>query len=84
MEVESTMSKVYKLVTTVRPGHRVEVTTPEVEVGRRVEVTVVEEQLPVPIRGRAFLHSLPRIQHTPEEWSEIDRQFQEERDAWER
>lgn len=80
------MAKAYKMNATVLPGHRIEITAPEVAVGRTVEVIVVEESTAAlaPTRGRAFLDSLPRIHHTEEEWVEIDRQFQAERDAWDR
>ena len=81
------MAKTHSLITTVRPGHRIEVTAPELEVGRSIRVIFVDEETPpspAPLKGRAFLDSLPRIQHTAEEWDEIDRQFQEERDSWDR
>ncbi len=80
------MAKAYKLVTTVLPGHRIEVTAPEVEVGRKVEL-IVREQVQ-DSEGRMsildYLESLPPRSHTPEEWAEIERQFQEERDSWDR
>lgn len=80
------MARAYRLMTTVQPGHRIEITAPDVEVGRRVEV-IVREEAPAQAPRQsmlAFLDSLPRVEHTPEEWEEIDRQFQAERDAWDR
>lgn len=76
------MAKAYKIKTTVLPGHRIEITAPEVAVGQAVEVVVVEETATGsgrPLKGRAFLQALPRIDHTEEEWAEIDRRFEEER-----
>lgn len=80
------MAKAYKLTTTVQAGHRIEITAPEVAVGRHVEVIVLEDvpEKPPAQSMLAYLDSLPRIEHTPAEWQQIDLQFQEERDAWER
>jgi hypothetical protein len=80
------MARAYKLSATVQPGHRIEVTAPEVEVGRTVEVIVVAGTAAEEPRSSvlAFLDSLPPCNHTAEEWAEIERQFQEERDSWDR
>ena len=82
---ESVMARAYKLRATVQPGHRIEVTVAEVEVGREVVVTVEEAPPAAPRQSMlAFLESLPPRHHTEEEWAEIERQFQEERDSWDR
>lgn len=33
---------------------------------------------------REYLRSLPRIERTAEQWAQIEREFQEERNSWER
>lgn len=55
------MQTTLRLETTVLPGHRVEVTAPELPEGARVEVTVVLLDSPKPQFGSMleFLDSLP-------------------------
>ncbi len=80
------MARTYRLQATVLPGHRIEVTTPDVEVGRRVEVIVLAELgEPVAVESwQRLLDRLPARARTEAEWREIDRQFAAERDAWDR
>ena len=72
--------------TTVLPGSRIEVSSPELREGDRVEVVVV---LP-PQSGAAptgvlnYLESLPMGPRSAANWDDIDRQYQEERSAWDR
>jgi hypothetical protein len=86
MAAERTIAKAYKRITTVQPGHRIEVIVPEVEVGQKVEVIVVDEApIEAPRQSMLeFLDSLPPRNYTKQEWEEIERQFQEERDSWDR
>lgn len=71
--------------TTILPGHKIEISTPELSVGETVEVFLVLPEPPAPTRRFALdlLESLPgqRLFKTSEE---ADRYLQEERDSWER
>jgi hypothetical protein len=85
------MQAALKVKTTVLPGRRIEFTTPELPEGTDVELIVLPE-LPTPLPSEMrqyasaaeYLDSLPPIQRTPEEWEQIEREFREERDAWDR
>jgi hypothetical protein len=86
------MQGAIKLHATVLSGHRIEITAPELPEGAQVEVIVMlpdapEEATasPPPFQGVAdFLKSLPPISRTAGEWAAIEREFQEERNAWDR
>jgi hypothetical protein len=82
------MQTTLRLETTVLPGHRLEVSAPELPEGAKVEVIVVlpkeEERQHVSVMD--FLESLPpgpspRCFPT---WEEYERHLREEKDAWER
>jgi hypothetical protein len=79
------MQTTLRMETTVLPGHRVEVTNPELPEGTRVEVIVVLPEKPV--RRQSMLEFLatlppgPLLFQTPED---ANRYIQEERDSWER
>ena len=82
------MQTALRLETTILPGHRLEVSAPELPEGARVEVIVVLPQKPEPRRVSMleFLDTLPpgpspRCFPT---WEEYERHLQEEKDAWER
>ncbi len=69
----------------VLPGHRIEVSAPELVEGSRVEVTIVGPTGPAP-SGRSALEIIQslrghRLFQTPEQ---VQRYLEEERDAWER
>ena len=75
-----------RLETTVLPGHRLEISDPELPEGAKVEVIVVLPEKPQPRRMSMleFLATLPPgplLFKTPEE---ANRYIHEERDAWER
>jgi hypothetical protein len=79
------------LYTTARvlPGRRIEISTPELREGQEVQVIVVAEPAPVqPDRPKGdiieFIDSLPDRHRSAEYWRERDREFQEERDSWDR
>lgn len=83
------MQAALRLNAEVLPGHRIEVTTPELSEGTRVELIVLPDLLASntdPVRPfkdvLEFLDSLTPVQRTPEEWAEVDRAFQEERASW--
>lgn len=77
------MSTTLRVETTVLPGHRLEITAPELPEGATVEVTVVVPEGP----RRSMLDFLatlppgPLLFPTPED---ADRAIREERDAWDR
>jgi hypothetical protein len=80
------MQTALRVETTVLPGHRVEVTNPELPEGTKVEVIVVLPENPVRKRQSMleFLATLPPgplLFQTPED---ANRYIQEERDSWER
>jgi hypothetical protein len=80
------MQAALRLETTVLPGHRLEVSAPELPEGATVEVIVVLPQPSGPRRRSMleFLKSLPPgplLFQTPDE---AQRFLQEERGSWER
>ena len=80
------MQTALRMETTILPGHRLEISAPELPEGVKVEVIVV---LPAPIEPvhRSMLEFLatlppgPLLFKTPEE---ANRYLQEERDSWDR
>ena len=84
---------VVRITTRVLAGGRVEVASPELCEGDRVDVAIFRArvapagQAPSPEDRAGVLRvveSLPRRYRTPEEWAEFERQFQSERDSWDR
>ncbi len=83
------MQAALKLNSTVLPGRRIEIMTPELPEGTNVELIVLPD-LPAssPKTARPFkdviefLDSLTPVQRTPEEWAEVEREFQAERASW--
>ena len=80
------MPTTLRVETTVLPGHRLEISDPQLPEGARVEVIVLLPEKPAPARQSMleFLKTLPPgplLFKTPEE---ANRFIQEERDAWER
>ncbi len=75
-------------MTRVLPGKRIEITAPELSEGQNVEVTIrmhAAQPVASPKPGLLdFLNSLAPSKRTPQEWEEFDREFQRERDAWDR
>jgi hypothetical protein len=80
------MQTTLRLETMVLPGHRLEVSAPELAEGVRVEVIVVLPGRPEPQFGSAleFLESLPPGPRAFKTWDEYERHLQEERDSWDR
>ena len=80
------MQTTLRLETTVLPGHRLEITAPDLPEGAKVEVIVVLPEKTAPAR-RSMLELLqslppgPLLFETPEQ---ANRFIQGERDAWER
>jgi hypothetical protein len=80
------MQTALRLETTVLPGHRLEVSSPELPEGAKVEVIVVfPAQLgPHRISMLEFVQSLPPGPRAFPTWEEYERHLQEEKNAWER
>jgi hypothetical protein len=75
-----------RIETTILPGHRLEISDPQLPEGVKVEVIVVLPEKPVQARQSMleFLKTLPPgplLFPTPED---ANRYIQVERDAWER
>jgi hypothetical protein len=80
------MQPALRLETTVLPGHRLEVSAPELPEGARVEVIVVLPERPEHQFGSAleFLESLPPGPRAFKTWEEYERHLREEKEAWDR
>jgi hypothetical protein len=80
------MQSALRLETTILPGHRLEITAPELPEGARVEVIIVlPEPSPSPRRSMLdFLATLPPGPLLFQTAQEANRYVQEERDSWER
>ena len=78
------MQTALRLETTVLPGHRLEVTAPELPEGAKVEVIVVLPEKPKTVSMLDFLESLPPGPRAFPTWEEYERHLREEKDSWER
>ncbi len=79
------MQAALRLEATVLPGHRLEISAPELPVGARVDIIVVlPEEHPSPFESAlAFLESLPPGPRAFRTWEEYEQHLREERNAWE-
>ena len=81
-----------RLTATVLPGKRVEFTAPELTEGENVEIFVALPQttsLPAApdseyVSALDLIDSFPSGPRSAGSWEEIERNFREERDSWER
>ena len=78
------MQTALRLETTVLPGHRLEVSAPELPEGAKVEVIVVLPEKPQSVSMLDFLESLPPGPRAFPTWEEYERHLREEKDSWER
>lgn len=80
------MQSAIRLETTVQPGHRLEISAPELPEGVKVEVIVVlpEKAQPPRMSMLEFLESLPPGPRAFPTWEEYEQFLREEKDAWER
>ena len=80
------MQTTLRLETTILPGHRLEISAPELPDGVKVEVIVVFPKSPEPQFGSAleFLESLPPGPRAFKTWEEYEQHLREEKDSWER
>ena len=82
-----------RISTTVQAGGRICFFAPDLAQGERVDVVVVRRPTdsisgdgsdPEPHAAMDYILSLPPRKRTAEEWALIEREFQEDRDAWDR
>ncbi len=78
------MQSALRMETTVLPGHRLEISAPELPEGARVEVIVVLPEKPRRMSMLEFVESLPPGPRAFPTWEEYEKFLQEEKDAWER
>lgn len=80
------MQSALRMETTVLPGHRLEISAPELPEGAKVEVIVVLPEKPQPRRMSMleFIETLPPGPRAFPTWEEYEKFLQEEKDAWER
>jgi hypothetical protein len=70
----------------VQPGSKIEITAPGLIEGQEVDVFLIPRApAAAPLRSvLEFLDALPPGPRSAPTWDEIERRFQEERDAWDR
>ena len=80
------MQTALRLETPVLPGHRLEISVPELPEGAKVEVIVVLPEKPQPRFASAleFLESLPPGPRAFKTWKEYEQHLREERNSWDR
>jgi len=80
------MQSALRIETTILPGHRLEISDPQLPDGARVEVIVVlpEKSKPQFSSALEFLESLPPGPRAFKTWEEYEQHLQEERDSWDR
>lgn len=85
------MQAALRLTARVLAGKRVEFTSPDLTEGEDVELIVLKPEQPAPVIGNTtyisaldFLDALPPSTLTSADWEQIERELQEEKDAWER
>jgi hypothetical protein len=80
------MHTALRLETVVLPGHRLELSAPELPEGAKVEVTVVvqERQERRFASALEFLQSLPSGPRAFPTWEEYHRHLREDRNSWDR
>lgn len=74
------------LTARVLPGNKIEIATPDFKEGQDVDIFLIpRESEPPPRRSLIeFLDSLPPGLRSAPTWGEIERRFQEDREAWDR
>jgi hypothetical protein len=80
------MQPALRMETTILPGHRLEISAPELPEGTKVEVIVILPEKAAPPRRSMleFLESLPPGPRAFKTWDEYERHLQEEKNAWDR
>lgn len=79
------MQSALHITTHILPGHKIEVTAPELSVGSEVEIFIVAQATVATKRKAALelLDALPGHRLFPTS-AAVDQHLQEERDAWDR
>lgn len=74
------------LTARVQSGNKIEITAPHLQEGQEIDVFLVPRPPAGPPRPSVieYLDSLPEGPRSAPTWDEIERRFQEERDAWDR
>jgi hypothetical protein len=87
------MSQILRIETTILPGRRIEITSPDLPESGPVEVVVV---VPAPTTSSGveqdhraesvleFLDRLPVRHHSAEWWAEREAELAKDRDSWDR
>lgn len=75
------MANVVRTQTTVLPGQRIEVSTPDIPAGAAVDV-VVTARAEGKRRILEFLDGLPPGPHSASTWNEVEHSIDADRDAW--
>ena len=81
------MSQPHHFTAQVQPGGRIEITVSGLAAGETVDVVVVPRHSSTSKQAPSlleFFQTLPPGPRGAATWEELDRQFQEERDAWDR
>jgi len=80
------MQTTLRMETVVLPGHRLEISAPELPDGAKVEVIVVlpEKGKPQSISMLELLNSLPPGPRAFPTWEEYEQHLREEKESWER
>jgi hypothetical protein len=80
------MQTVLRLETRILPGHRLEISSPELPEGAEVEVIVVLPQpgKSSPVSMVELVASLPPGPRAFPTWEEYERHLRKEKDAWQR
>jgi hypothetical protein len=70
----------------VQAGNKIEISAPGLHEGEDVDVYLVPREQGAPSRPSVLelLDSLPAGPRSARTWDEVERRFQEERDAWDR
>jgi hypothetical protein len=88
------MSQILRIETTILPGRRIEITSPDLPESGPVEVMVVVPQAAAStgeqLEGKRketileFLDRLPARHHSPGWWAQRESELAKDRDSWDR
>lgn len=89
MDIEtSDVQNALHVMTKVRPGHRIEISVPQLAEGESVEVFLIASRRQADPGGRRsmleFLGTLPPGPRSSRTWKAFERALQEERVSWDR
>lgn len=81
------MAYAIKIRTTVLPGRRIEVASPDLQEGEQVEILImrsVQQDASSPVSMLQLVERLPEGPRSASSWEELERALSEEKEAWER